>query len=526
MADLLCGVDLGTTGTRAVLYLADGTPVAEASRDTPLRWDGPGRVDQDPEDFVTAALGAIADCVRQLGSDHTSADVAAIGVSGQMAGVLGMGADGTASTPYDSWLDVRCAAELAELDRAHGDALVRIGGCPPMVNHAPKLRWWRRHRREAFDATARWVMPAGYVASRLAGLGPDEAFIDVTYLHFTGLADARAGAWSGELSAALDVPVGRLPRIVEPATVVGTLTAAAADASGLRRGTLIAAGLGDTAASALGAGIVRPGQLLDVAGTAAVLAVSTDRFVPDERSRTLIAMRGAVAGQWIWLSFLSGGSLLPWLAEVLGVDAGADGEGLASLTAAAAEVPVGSAGLLFVPHLDGRLLPSDAALRGAWLGLHRDHRGPHLTRAVLESVAYEYAGYLRAVTALDPTFAATEGHVVGGGARSAVWNAIKASVLGVPLHGLEREELTCWGAALVAGTAVGLVDDLAAAATAGTVVARRYPPVPADHAVYQEYEAAYRDAVSAAAAVSRRLAALTAESTAKTAGQDDRQRVR
>ncbi|MQA80142.1 MAG: xylulose kinase [Streptosporangiales bacterium] len=512
MAELLCGVDLGTTGTRAVLYRVDGTPVAEASRDTPLRWQGPGRVDQDPDDFVAAALEAIADCVRR--AEVPPGDVAAIGVSGQMAGILGMGADGTASTPYDSWLDIRCAGELAELDRAHGDALVRVGGCPPMVNHAPKLRWWRRHRREAFDATVRWVMPAGYVASRLAGLRPDEAFIDVTYLHFTGLADARAGAWSEELCAALEVPMARLPRIVEPATVVGALTAEAADASGLSRGTPIAAGLGDTAASALGAGIVRPGQLLDVAGTAAVLAVSTDRFVPDERSRTLIAMRGAVAGQWIWLSFLSGGSLLPWLSEVLAGGAGgagADGEGFASLTAEAAGAPVGSAGLVFVPHLDGRLLPSDAALRGAWLGLHRDHRRPHLVRAVLESVAYEYAGYLRAVTALDPSYAATAGHVVGGGARSAVWNAIKASVLGVPLHGLVREELTCWGAALVAGAAVGLVDDLAAAATAGTVVARRYEPVPLEHATYREYESVYRDAVSAAASVSGRLSALAAE---------------
>lgn len=508
MTDLLCGVDLGTTGTRAVLYRVDGMPVAEASRDTPLRWQGPGRVDQDPEDFVAAALGAIADCVRR--ADVEPGGVAAVAVSGQMAGVLGMAADGTASTPYDSWLDTRCAGELADLEREHGDTLVRVGGCPPMVDHAPKLRWWRRHRRETFDATARWVMPAGYVASRLAALGPDEAFIDATYLHFTGLANGRAGAWSDELCAALEVPVARLPRIVEPATVVGTLTAEAADASGLRRGTPIAAGLGDTAASALGAGIVRPGQLLDVAGTAAVLAVSTDRFVPDERSRTLIAMRGAVAGQWIWLSFLSGGSLLPWLAEVLGVDTGADGEGFASLTAEAGHAPVGSAGLVFVPHLDGRLLPSDAALRGAWLGLHRDHRRPHLVRAVLESVAYEYAGYLRAVTTLDPSFAATVGHVVGGGARSALWNAIKASVLGVPLHGLVREELTCWGAALVAGAAVGLVDDLAAAATAGTVVARRYEPVPAEHRTYREHEAVYRDAVSAAASVSGRLSALGA----------------
>jgi xylulokinase len=422
-----------------------------------------------------------------------------------------MAADGGAATPYDSWLDLRCSERLDRLERDHGDALVRISGCPPMINHAPKLCWWREHEPDVFERTAKWVVPGGYVAARLAGLGADDAFVDATYLHFTGLADARAGAWSPELAAALGVPERQLPRIVEPATVVGGLSVESAAACGLAPGTPIAAGLGDTAAATLGAGVVRAGQLLDVAGTAAVLAVSTDRFVPDEDARTLIVMRGAIAGQWVPLAYLSGGSLLPWLAGLLGVAAGADDAAFAALVAEAGDIAPGADGLLFVPHLDGRLLPSDPTMRGAWVGLHREHGRAHLVRAVLESVAYEYAGYLRAVAALHPGFAPDGGRVVGGGARSTVWNDVKASVLGISLDRLDRDELSCWGAALVAGRSVGLVGDLAEAAERATGVAGRHEPDSADHVAYAAYESVYRDALALASGVGRRLSRLAAD---------------
>lgn len=508
---LLIGIDLGTTGTRAVLYRPGGAPVAAAACDTPLRWSGPGRVDQDPEDFVVAALTTIRDCVAEAGAGP--GDVAAIGITGQMAGVLGMGADGRASTPYDSWLDLRCAPQLERLEREAGDLLVGIGGCPPMINHGPKVVWWRESEPEVFARTERWVVPGSYVAARLAGLGPDEAFVDTSYLHFTGLADTRRGAWSEALTAALGVSERQLARIVDPSTVVGGLTAEAARACGLAAGTPIAAGLGDTAAAVLGAGVVRPGQLLDVAGTAAILAVSTDRFVPDEASRTMLVMRGAIEGQWVALAFLSGGSLLPWLAATLGVSGVEDDEraALTELVAEAAGVRPGADGLLFVPHLDGRLLPNDPTMRGAWVGLHRQHGRAHLVRAVLESVAYEYAGYVRAVRTLQPGFQPDEGRVVGGGARSALWNDLKASVLGVPLDRLDRDELSCWGAALVAGRAVGAIGDLAEAAERSTGVAHRHQPDAGDHAAYAAYESIYRDALAMASGVGRRLSELGAD---------------
>jgi xylulokinase len=505
MAELLVGVDLGTTGTKTALYGTDGGELAAAGAATPLRWHGPGEVDQDPDDFYRTATTTIARCLERAGADADS--VAGIGVTGQMAGVLGIDAGWRASMPYDSWLDLRCSPDVEALEREAGDELVEVAGCPAMINHASKIRWWHRERPDAFDATARFVVPSAYVAGRLAGLDAREAFVDRTYLHFTGLADARQGQWSPRLAEVVGVPIEKLPRIVEPATVIGALTAEAARECGLREGTPIAAGLGDTAAGVLGAGVVRPGQLLDVAGTAAVLALSTGEHRPDARHRTLIVMRGALEGQWVALSYLSGGGLLDWVSTALSGDEAAEGEtDYRGLGRAADGAPAGSAGLVFVPHLDGRLLPSDPELRGAWVGLHRHHRREHLVRSVLESVGYEYSQFLEVMRGLHPELDPLEARVIGGGARSETWCRIKASVLGLPFVRLEREEFSCWGAALVAGAAVGLLSDLGAAAEGATAVRDRFAPDAAAREVYERTEPAYRNALAAVAGPSRELA--------------------
>jgi xylulokinase len=489
MSELLVGVDLGTTGTKAALYSAGGETLAETTADTPLRWHGPGRVDQDPDDFYAAATRAIRECLER--ADAAPDRVEAVGVTGQMAGVLGIDADWRPSTPYDSWLDLRCTPDVEALDRELGARLIELSGCPAMVNHGPKMRWWRRERPDAFAATAKFVVPSGYVAGRLAGLAAGDAFVDRSYLHFSGVADTRAGRWSEELAAAVGVPAEKLPRIVEPVSAVGAVCTEAAEQSGLREGTPVAAGLGDTAASVLGAGVVAPGQLLDVAGTAAVLSASGTEFVPDVEHRTLIVMRGALEGQWISLAYLSAGSLLEWVGETLWDRGEEPAPGFDELARVAREAPSGSAGLVFIPHVDGRLLPSRPQMRGAWAGLTRHHGRSHMVRSVLEGVAYEYAHYLRILRELHPELDLREVRVVGGGARSDTWNAIKASALGVPYVSLARGEFSCWGAALVAGKAVGLADDLAATAMAATEVERRFEPDDREHEVYARLAQVY-----------------------------------
>jgi xylulokinase len=482
---LVVGVDVGTQSAKAGLFELSGTCVAESSTPVPLHRRGAEEVDQLPGDFYRAAVRTISSCVARSGRQPS--DIGAIGISGQMAGILGIGTDGEAVTPYDSWLDSRCRPEVEQISSRLGGRLVELTGCPPMVAHAAKMLWWQRHRPTTFASVARFVVPSAYVAGRLCALSAEEAFIDWTHLHFSGLADAARGTWSAELADGTGIDLGRLPRIVAPTERVGKLSATAAGQCGLLPGTPVVAGLGDTAAGALGAGMARTAQVLDTAGTASVLSVSVADFRPDPTG-TLVLMRGAVPGQWVALAYLAGGDLLRWLPQVLG------GSSLELLVAEAAAA-TGTGKLVFLPHLGGRILPAVPQARGAWVGLDLSCSRGDLTRAVLESVAFEYAGFLDRARQLYPELKPTEVRVIGGGSLDAAWNQIKASVLGLPYVNLRRQSFSCWGSALVAAAGVGAVGDLAAAAATASREADRTVPDPSLGPTYRERRRVYQAAL-------------------------------
>jgi xylulokinase len=469
----LIGVDLGTSSTKAALYRIDGQLVAQASADVPLTYLNPGQVEQDNHDFYrTAAL-----TVRQvLSSSGTSpADVAAIAFDSQMAGV---GLIDEAFQPiahFDSWLDMRCQPYIAQMNSEAGDRVTDLTGCPPTCDHGPKMLWWKHEQPDVYRRTAKFIMPGTYVAGNLAGLKAEQAFIDHTYIHFSGFSDAKRGVWSDELCQRLGLDMGKLPRIVDPCDIVGEVQPGPGEDFGLAPGTLIAAGAGDTAANALGAGIVRAGMLFDVAGTAAVLAGCTDYYVADTRNRALITMRSVIPGLWNPLAYIAGGGIaLRWFRDQFfngtrGGSTASNSDLYAQMIEMAASVPPGSDGLLFSPHLGGRICPASPEMRGAWVGASWSHTEAHFARAILESVAFEYAYYLRILRELLPQIQFMETFVVGGGARSTTWNQIKADVLGVPYQRLAGTEFGTWGAAMIAGKAAGLITDLPAHAERAAV---------------------------------------------------------
>ena len=465
----LLGIDLGTSATKAALYTGGGRLVAEAGADVPIYYPQPGVVEQENEDFYQTAARTVRTCIVQSGIDPRA--VRALAFDSQMAGIGSIDEDFRPATRFDSWLDMRCRPYIDWLEREHGELITRLTGCAPTCDHGPKILWWKHERPQEYARIARFVTPAGYVAGRLAGLRADDAFMDYTFIHFSGLCDAQAGTWSDEICAAVGADKARLPRIVPPWHVAGEVTEQGARDFGLAPGTIVAAGCGDTAAGALGAGIVRAGMLFDSAGTASVLAGCTDQFVADTQHRALLTMRSVIPGLWNPLAYIAGGGqALRWFRDTFHAPeqdpdhAGEDA--YARLAAIAEPVPPGADGLFFSPHLGGRICPATPQMRGAWLGFSWAHTQAHFYRAVLESVAYEYSWYLAILREAIPALALSEARAIGGGARSPLWNQIKADVLGVPYQRLAGNEFGAWGSAMIAGKAAGLFDDLAAVASA------------------------------------------------------------
>ena len=228
----LLGVDLGTSATKATMYDTSGNLISEGRAEVPLYYPQPGSVEQDMQDFYQSAAVAIRQCMDSCCVDPSQ--VAGVAFDSQMAGIGTIDDDFQPATRFDSWLDSRCEPYIEEVNRRCGARVTALTGCPPTCNHGPKMLWWAHERPADYARVAKFITPSAYVAGRAAKLRADEAFIDYTFLHFTGVSDAMAGTWSAELCDTLGIDARRLPRIVEPWTVVGGLSVEAARDFGLK----------------------------------------------------------------------------------------------------------------------------------------------------------------------------------------------------------------------------------------------------------------------------------------------------
>ncbi len=490
----LIGVDLGTTGTKAAIFDTEGNLIADAYEESRLYCPQPGCVEQSPDEIYGSAVRTIRECLEKSRVDP--ARVAALAFDGQMAGIGTVDENWDTPTHYDSWLDVRCRAYIEQL-QAEADRIIALTGGPPSISHGAKILWWMHEHPEVFRRVAKFVVPGGYVAGRMAGLRGEDAFMDRTYLHFTCFSDTAAGRWSDELLERFEVPKEKLPRIVDPWEIVGHVTAEAARETGLKEGTPIAAGCGDQAAGMLGAAMVYPGMVFDVAGTASVFAVCLDQFVPDRQHRTMFVAHLAVPGLYYALAYINGGGMnLRWFRDELAPHEKAEAKQHSGgfyewFDQKAEAIPPGSDRLLFLPHLGGRVCPSEPNLRGVFFGLNWSHTKAHLYRAMLEGVAYEYAYYQQVVRGLLPDLEFTETRVIGGGARSHIWNQIKADVLNIPYVTLNREEFAVLGSAILAGYAVGVWEDMTKVAQSFVAPASRIEPRPEVHQSYRPFVEQY-----------------------------------
>jgi xylulokinase len=451
MTDLV-GLDVGTTGVKALRISPDGEIVARAEEGYPLSTPQPGWAEQDPEDWWRAAETALTG----VGLDG----VAGIGLSGQMHGLVALDEGDRPLRPAILWNDQRTGEECAEIEAQFGlRELVQLTGNRALPGFtAPKLLWLRKHEPDVYGRIARVCLPKDYVRLRLTG----EHATDVADASGTLLYDVAQRRWSPDVLGALDIPAEWVPAALESPAVSGQTDG----------GISVAAGAGDQAAGALGVGVDRPGPLSVVLGTSGVVFAALPAFAADPEGR-VHSFCHAVPNGWHAMGvMLSAAGSLGWLRAAV-----APGEPADDVVAEAEPWPPGVEGLTFLPYLAGERTPHvDPNARGAFTGLSLRHDRGALVRAVLEGVAFGLRDSLELLRAIgvEPRSA----HVSGGGARSDLWLRIVASVLELPLARTSAEEGAAFGAALLGGVSAGVFADVHEAVAATVRVRDTIDPEP------------------------------------------------
>ncbi len=456
MVKTYLGVDVGTTGVKASIFDREGNLKSQSYVPSARYHPEPGLTEQKPAEMLTETMRAIQQAVGKLGDG----EVTAMAIDGQMAGLMGIDENWEATTHYDSWLDTRCGDQIEEMNRYKRD-VIRQSGSAPGFFFGPKLLWWKEEKLDIYNKTAKFIEPSVFIAGKFAGLKAESAFIDYTYIHFTNLSDNKNRSWSDELCTRFDVNMDKLPRIISPTEVIGFLTREYASKMGLQPGLPIAAGCGDTAAGLLGAGLVIPGESVDTAGTASVLTFCSSEFRPDVEKAAMLSCRSVIDGCWYSLAYINGGGLcIEWFAEAFENSSAEKETIFRELNEKAAEVPVGSDGIIFCPHYAGRNFPYEPNLKGSWAGLNWRHKKEHLYRSVLEGIAFEYRHYVNNFKRLYPDTELNCIKAIGGGSKSPLFCQIKADCMGVPYAILPEREFGTLGSALIAAASVGDITDL------------------------------------------------------------------
>jgi xylulokinase len=482
------GIDLGSSRVKllALDEAGESLGVTMASYSTESR--RAGYAEQNPDRWWDALRLAMSELLARPAL--RGASVEAIGMTGQMHGAVFLDAGGTAIRPALMWSDARAEAETAEIEKRipRAELVARTGNRSNVSFTAPKIMWVANHEPEVMARTRWIVQPKDALRARLTG----EIAGDVSDASATLLFDLAARSWSDEICRRLEIDRDRLPPLSESEMPAGGLREDAARALGLPGGIAVAIGGADAPAAALGLGLAREadadGTVLISLGTGGqVLApVAEPKVDPDGRIHGLCHV---VPGQWcVMAAILSAAASLDWAVRLLHPD---DPNGARELLAAAAKVPAGSDGLLFLPYLRGERTPHfDPSARGALVGLRIGHGQAEVTRAVLEGVAYALAEGLDLMRGLglDP-----KAGVVAGGGVNRLWQQIIADVLNMPVALGATEHASARGAALLGAVAAGIAPSTTKSTWPLPGDTRVMEPDPAHASMYAERSATYRE---------------------------------
>jgi xylulokinase len=478
------GIDTSTTGSKALLIDERGEVIAVASSPHTLQTPKPLWSEQDPREWWDAVAASIRSVLEKAGIGGEQ--VAAVGLTGQMHGLVLLDDAGSVLRPAILWNDQRTQSQCDEIHQRIGkEKFIQITGNVALTGFtAPKILWVKQNEPEIYAKAKHVLLPKDYIRYKLT----NEYAMDKADGAGTVLFDLKSRDWSNEVLSALDIPRAWMPKTFEGTEFTGQVTNEAASITGLKAGTPVAAGGGDQAAQAVGVGAVEPGIVGLTVGTSGVVFATTPSALIEPEGR-LHAFCHAVPGMWHFMGvMLSAAGSLQWYRDTLAPETSFD-----DLLKEAGPVAAGSEGLQFLPYLSGERTPHpDPLARGAFIGLTLRHGRGHMTRAVLEGVSY---GLKDSFTLIQNAGLGDIKQVraSGGGTKGALWRQILASVLEAELVTVNTSEGAAFGAALLAGVGMGAWKDVPTACKTAVKITGSTQPEPAQVKAYQHGYGQYRD---------------------------------
>lgn len=496
----LVGVDAGTTGVRCVIFDIHGNEIASSYHETPTQYPRPGWVEQRAEDVIALAYQSTREAIAK--ADIDPGDIAAISFTNMRSTFVPVDKDGNFLHPIFVWQDIRGAEmlpwmreKLAERGMTESD-LYRITGFPlGVVWPSSKVYWFKKHYPELYDRTHKLIMPQELLVKAFGG---EDYYGDLPDAGWWQIVNADTFEYEPELAEIFEVDLEKYPRNVDPGTVVGKVTPAVAEKTGLAVGTPVVVGCGDQQCGTVGVGVARPGMAYVCLGTAGLCIAYADKPVrhPAEKMHILghcgtrhwemegHASAAASSFRWFRNTFCH---LERTAAGLVGTDT------YDLLTAEAAQSPVGARGIVYLPWLAGAACPYyDANARAAFIGMTFAHTKADMVRAAMEGICFEMRDMLEALgEAGFPEF--TLYRVTGGAARSALWNQIQADIYGKPVETVKVSEATALGAAMCAAIGAGIYKDIHEAIEHMVHPDKRWEPIPRNVEIYNELFEIYRE---------------------------------
>ena len=493
--EYLVGIDLGTSGTKTVLFDCTGKVIASATVEYPMYQEHNGWAEQDPQDWWNATCQTLKAVVEKSGVNN--GDIKAVGISGQMHGLVMLDKEGRVLRRSIIWADQRTAKQCQEMTELVGkERMIEITANPAMTGFtASKILWVRENQPEIYAQCAHILLPKDYVRYEFTG----EFATEVSDASGMQLLDVPGRCWSQEVLEKLDIDPALLSKVYESPEVTGEITQKAAALTGLKAGTLVVGGAGDNAAAAVGTGVVRDGKAFTTIGTSGVVFTHTDKISIDPQGR-VHTFCCAVPGAWHVMGVTQGAGLsLKWFRDNFcqaekDTAAGMGVDPYYLMDKEAERSPIGCNRLLYLPYLMGERTPHlDPYCRGVFFGLSAMHTKWDMLRAVMEGVTYSLRDCMEVLRGMGVDIG--EMLACGGGGSSPLWRQMLADTYNCPVRTVKSKEGPALGVAILAGVGAGLYPSVQEACDAMIQVNEPQAPilenVPQYEAFYQVYKTLY-----------------------------------